>query len=158
MYELLIAQYEGIKGARHVLFDYCRSLNADLFKKVRHFNNNSIADLLVHNADTYISWIKNFGLDGALPFHESGDIQSLTEMERLFSEIDLFISDFLVKYKNSYLQPFTKVISHKGIELTVTPLQLFTHVTTHEFHHKGQMLTMSRILGYIPVDTDVIRT
>lgn len=158
MHQLLTAQYESIKDARQVLFNYCKSLNTDLFKKVNDFNDNCIADLLVHNANTYISWIKNFGLDGALPFHESGDIQSLAEIQQLFSEVNVFVSDFLVKYNDSYLQPFTKVISLKGIELTVTPLQLFTHVITHEFHHKGQILTMSRILGYTPVDTDVIRT
>ncbi len=38
-----------------------------------------------------------------------------------------------------------------------TPFELFTHVITHEFHHKGQVLSLSRHLGYIPVDTDIIR-
>jgi uncharacterized damage-inducible protein DinB len=35
--------------------------------------------------------------------------------------------------------------------------QIFTHVITHEFHHKGQILSLSRHLGYTPVDTDIIR-
>ena len=39
-----------------------------------------------------------------------------------------------------------------------TPLQLFTHTITHEFHHKGQVMSMSRLLGYVPVDADIIRT
>jgi uncharacterized damage-inducible protein DinB len=28
-------------------------------------------------------------------------------------------------------------------------------VTTHEFHHKGQIVLMARVLGYFPPDTDV---
>jgi len=32
-----------------------------------------------------------------------------------------------------------------------------THVMTHEFHHKGQIMTMGRMLGYTPPDADVIR-
>ncbi|MFI5159066.1 MAG: DinB family protein [Sphingobacteriales bacterium] len=44
-----------------------------------------------------------------------------------------------------------------GSGLTRSPFELFTHVTTHEFHHKGQVVSMSRQLGYTPVDTDVIR-
>lgn len=34
---------------------------------------------------------------------------------------------------------------------------IFTHVITHEFHHKGHAMTMARLLGYTPVDTDVMR-
>ena len=63
MDQLLAVQYENIKGARQALFDYCGTLNADdLFKKSTTFNDNSISDLLVHNANTYISWLNNFGL------------------------------------------------------------------------------------------------
>ncbi|TKC09723.1 DinB family protein [Pedobacter frigoris] len=34
---------------------------------------------------------------------------------------------------------------------------IFTDVITHEFHHKGQAMTMARLLGHIPPDTDVMR-
>jgi uncharacterized damage-inducible protein DinB len=44
-----------------------------------------------------------------------------------------------------------------GRNETATPLQLFTHVITHEFHHKGQILSRCRQLGYVPVDTDILR-
>jgi len=50
--------------------------------------------------------------------------------------------------------PISNVHNAVG-EVTATPLQLFTHVLTHEFHHKGQIMTMCRILGYTPVETDV---
>ena len=35
--------------------------------------------------------------------------------------------------------------------------RLFTHVVTHEFHDKGQILSLTRHLGFVPVDTDVMR-
>ncbi len=41
--------------------------------------------------------------------------------------------------------------------IIANPLKLFTHVITHEFHHKGQILSLSRHLGYVRVDTDIIR-
>lgn len=157
MYQLLIQQYEIVKGARHALFDYCETMDGGLFKKVDIFNNNCISDMLVHNANTYISWLDNFGLDGSLTFHSNSDVSSLNEIKMIFEQVDLIVNAFLKKYSDDYLQPETKHIARKGITLTLTPLQLFTHVTTHEFHHKGQMLTMSRLLGYIPADTDAIR-
>lgn len=159
MYQLLTTQYENIKGARQALLDYCGTLNAeDLFKKSITFNDNSIGDLLVHNANTYISWLNNFGLNGSMAFYENGDVSSLDEIKSIYRKIDLIVDEFLKKYSDDYLSPQNKFIARKGIILTLSLLQLFTHVTTHEFHHKGQILTMSRLLGYIPVDTDVIRS
>jgi uncharacterized damage-inducible protein DinB len=158
MQQLLKSQYELVKSARHALFTYCKSMSQnDLFKKVDTFNDNCIIDLLVHNVNTYISWIGNLGLDAGKAFYNGDDIKNFDEIEQLFAEVDQLVSDFLEKYKNNYEQPFAKTLAHKGIDVTVTPLQLFTHVITHEFHHKGQMLTMSRMLGYTPVDTDAIR-
>jgi uncharacterized damage-inducible protein DinB len=159
MYELLATQYNEVKGARHALFAYCESMESeDFFKKIAAFNDNCISDMLVHNINTYISWLENFGLSGAMPFHENGDVKNLSEIKILFEGIDTIVEVFLKKYSDDYQAPFTRIIPRKGITLTLMPLQLFTHVITHEFHHKGQILTMSRLLGYTPADTDVIRT
>ncbi|MCU5378655.1 hypothetical protein OCA08_16075 [Bacillus cereus] len=38
---------------------------------------------------------------------------------------------------------------------STTPLWLLTHTETHEFHHKGQIVSMARHLGYNPPDTDL---
>jgi len=158
MLELLVQQYETIKGARGALFTYCKSMDrADLFKKVEDFNNSFISDMLLHIANAYISWLENFGLGGTVPFHEYGDVKELQEIILFFEQVDLFVHAFLKTYSDDYMRVLTREIKRKGITLSLTPLQLYTHVITHEFHHKGQVLTMSRLLGYIPVDTDVIR-
>jgi uncharacterized damage-inducible protein DinB len=41
----------------------------------------------------------------------------------------------------------------KGLEM---PRWLFTQAVTHEFHHKGQIVTIARQLGYQPVETDLV--
>jgi uncharacterized damage-inducible protein DinB len=158
MLPLVTAQYEEIKGARGALFAYCDTINpADLYQPVSEFNNSSIADLLVHNANTYISWINNFGLDRSQSFYKTGEFSTLTEIRSLFEKIDLLVAEFLEKYKDNFQEPFTGMVKHHDFPMTLSPLQLYTHVITHEFHHKGQMLTMSRLLGYTPADTDAIR-
>ncbi len=40
--------------------------------------------------------------------------------------------------------------------LSITPLWLLTHTETHEFHHKGQIVSMARHLGYTPPNTILI--
>lgn len=158
MDQLINMQYEEIKGARGALLAYCETMDsAHLYKPVSEFNNSSIADLLVHNVNTYISWISNFGLDRSASFYKTGDVKSLNEIRSLFEKVNVFMVEFLEKYSNNFEEPFTATIKHHGFAMTLSPLQLFTHVITHEFHHKGQILTMSRLLGYTPVDTDTIR-
>lgn len=159
MQQLLNPQYELIKGARTALFDYCGSMDADdLYKPIGQFNNANIAGLLLHNVDTYIGWLGNFGMDRSTPLHKAEDIKSLDEIKELFEKVNALVTEFLEKYAGDFEQPVTGMVKHRGFSTALSPLQLFTHVITHEFHHKGQILTMSRLLGYIPVDTDVIRT
>lgn len=157
MERLLSAQYELVKGARNALFTYCATTGEDFIKPVSTFNDNSIRDLLVHIANTYISWLDNFGLDGNRTFYGNEEGQTIYQIKTIFDEVDLIVNDFLEKYQDDYQSAMTKHIARKGITLTLSPLHLFTHVITHEFHHKGQILTMSRLLGYTPVDTDIIR-
>lgn len=157
MKELLLDQYELVKSARGALFTYCATTGDDLIKPVPTFNNSSIRDLLVHIANTYISWLDNFGLEGSHAFYGNEQVQTLDQIKTIMDEVDLIVDDFLKKYSGDYQSTITKHVARKGITLTLSPSQLFTHVVTHEFHHKGQILTMSRLLGYTPVDTDIIR-
>ncbi|HTK20053.1 MAG TPA: DinB family protein [Mucilaginibacter sp.] len=157
--ELLSSQYGEVKGARDVLFTYCKKIKPEeLYQPLSEFNNSSIADLLIHNVNTYISWINNFGLSQDWSFYKTADVKSLREIIALFDLVNLFMVEFVEKYQNSFLVPITALIKHRGFSKTLAPMHLYTHVITHEFHHKGQILTMSRLLGYTPVDTDIIRT
>jgi uncharacterized damage-inducible protein DinB len=58
---------------------------------------------------------------------------------------------------NFYLEKYNDDLNMPIME-GATPLQIFTQPFTHEFHHKGQLVLMCRLLGYIPPDTDVRRS
>ncbi|MGZ3944251.1 MAG: DinB family protein [Mucilaginibacter sp.] len=159
MHQLLAAQYEGIKGARQSLFAYCRTINnVDLLTKSETFNNNSILMLLTHVANSYLHWIKFFDLQIPPQYFNEEAASNMKDIEHMFEQVDSAITGFFARHKTDYEERFTKTHPRKNQLITTTPLLLFTHVITHEFHHKGQILTMSRLLGYTPVDTDVIRT
>jgi uncharacterized damage-inducible protein DinB len=159
MHQLLAAQYEGIKGARHALFVYCRTMNnVDLLTKSGIFNNNSILMLLTHVANSYLHWVKYFDLQIPPQYFNEEAAGNMKDIEHMFEQVDIAVTGFLSRHKADYDEPFVKTHPRRNQLITTTPLLLFTHVITHEFHHKGQILTMSRLLGYTPVDTDVIRT
>jgi uncharacterized damage-inducible protein DinB len=79
---------------------------------------------------------------------------TMSELRQLYDRVDETMGFFLRRFSASMDVPITGVHDN-GWLVTATPHELFTHVTTHEFHHKGQVVLMARILGFAPPDTDV---
>lgn len=153
----LKAQYELVLQSRQVLFDYCRTISAvDLVNENSSFGRGgSIRNLLVHIANTYEFWVVRHALKKEVAFTEYSAMSTVGEIEGLFQAVDDEMADFLTRYESSAFDSMDLEVN--GKTRSVTAFQLFTHVITHEFHHKGQILSLSRHLGYVPVDTDIIR-
>ncbi|GAB2969147.1 DinB family protein [Hymenobacter coalescens] len=148
-------QYALVQDAREALLTYCATLApADLLAPVAAFHNRSIGDLLMHVAGTYDFWLGQVAL--GRPAAPLPDARTAT-WRALFSATDALVAEFGRHAAGHWLTPAAFAVPGRATPLHSTPLQLFTHVITHEFHHKGQVLSMSRLLGYTPVDTDVIR-
>jgi uncharacterized damage-inducible protein DinB len=151
-------QYQLVLGARNALLTYCGQLNSnELLQPITGFNNSSIHSLMMHVANAYIYWLVIVGLQKQRPQFNEADIKDITSLRQIYEQVDVAVNDFLTLFKDTMEVPADYKLPNKDILLTLTPLQLFTHVLTHEFHHKGQILNMSRQLGYVPADTDVIR-
>lgn len=69
---------------------------------------------------------------------------------RLFIEVDHYMAQFLNEYA-SYEQILNINVPGRGT-MDLSILQIFTHVITREFHHKGQIMSKIRNLGYTPPD------
>ncbi|MCC3157499.1 DinB family protein [Hymenobacter sp. 15J16-1T3B] len=159
MDDLLRAQYALTQSARGVLLDYCASLTpAHLVAPLPAFNNSSIRDLLVHMANTYYHWLGVVARQLPPRYFEPAAVPDVAALRTCFARVDELVTEFLARAAGHEQQAEWLTVTRRPEPLPLTPLQLFTHVLTHEFHHKGQVLSMSRQLGYLPVDTDVIRT
>lgn len=150
-------QYEWVRESRDVLFEYCKTISPEDFVRTSSSfgRGGSFRNLLVHIANTYEFWIARHGLKKNIRFTEYDSIENIDQIIALFQSVDDMMYEFIEFMKKSEIKQITYKI--KGTETNVKPFKLFTHVITHEFHHKGQILSLSRHLGYIPVDTDVIR-
>lgn len=155
---LLAAQYQLVQQARAALLDYCAALApAHFVAPVAEFRHSSIRDLLVHIADAYRIWLGRVALGRPATTQPPDEVPDVAALRQLFGEVDALVLDFQQHFDAQWLTAQAFYVRRQPEPLTLTPLQIFTHVTTHEFHHKGQVLTMSRLLGYEPVDTDIIR-
>jgi uncharacterized damage-inducible protein DinB len=151
-----LSQYEFIKSSRSVLLDYCSKISGpDFLKEHTHFGRGSVRNLLVHIGNTYEFWIGEQALDKQVNYLPYAAVTSVKEAADYLSTIDMLVNSFAEKYHENYMNDLRLSIGSKPV--TASPLKLFTHVITHEFHHKGQILSISRHMGYTPVDTDIIR-
>lgn len=146
-------QYKYIRESRHVLFDHCKTISGRNFLKEHSSfgNGGSIRNLLVHVANAYESWIANKALKKSIAFTAFDAIQDIPDLIGLYDQVDYFMYEFM----NLPLKSMS--IEIQGVDQSIASLKLFSHVVTHEFHHKGQVLALSRQYGYIPVDTDILR-
>ena len=155
MKELAKQKYEWVRASRKVLFDYCRTIKPEDFtsQDTPFGRGGSMRNLLVHNANTYQFWIANTALDLNVAYTEYEEITGIDAAVHLFDQVDTFMATLIARLDIEQEIPFTINGQQSAASLT----KLFTHVITHEFHHKGQILSISRYLGYVPVDTDVMR-
>ena len=155
MHNTLLHQYQFILVSRNALFDYCDGIDTDkLLTPLASFNNESMISQMTHVANCYIFWLSHYAMQEHHSFFKDEDQHDLNAVKQAFAQVDILMNEFLNRFSTVLDVPVT--LPRKGDMVTTTPLQVFTHVTTHEFHHKGQSVNMSRQLGYIPVDTDVI--
>ena len=156
MKDLLQLQYELVRASRAVLMTYVATLSQqDFISSSPVFGRGSVRNMLVHICDTYHYWIAARVLQTNPVFPACDTYRDLESCRVYFAQTDDMMALFFAHFQNNYLEPLS-VSRSRGTE-EIRPLTLFTHVTTHEFHHKGQILSLSRDLGYTPVDTDIIR-
>jgi uncharacterized damage-inducible protein DinB len=128
----------------------------DFTKSGNFGRGGSIRNLLVHIANVYQFWVGKHALAKTITFTKFESIKDSKEVKQLFVEVDELMNEFISRFA----EPGFKNIEYEigGKKGSAEPFEIFTHVITHEFHHKGQILSLSRQLGYTPVDTDIIRT
>lgn len=154
---ILSSQYGLVKSSREIVLSYFAKIKKhDFTKPMESFNNDSIQSLFTHSANTYIHWLKHFTKKEKYPFLNPDDMFGVAEFRFAFDKINGIVEEFIAEHPDPF-EEITGYISWQKKDFTYTALDLFTHVTTHEFHHKGQLMTMSRLLGYTPPDADAIR-
>lgn len=148
-------QYELVQVSRGLLFDFLADRLGDekTNKPFPDYQDKSICDLLVHSASCYFHWLAYLALRqpwGSLQARAA----TLAGMRRVYAQVDDIMTLFLDHFSETMNVPFDGVFDDNW-RVRVTPYELFIHVTTHEFHHKGQIVLLSRWMGYVPPDTDV---
>ncbi|WP_347551451.1 DinB family protein [Pseudalkalibacillus hwajinpoensis] len=155
---LLKEQYDWIKHTRKLLFHFCEKINQDDYlKEIDTFDGKSIRSLHQHTAECYYYWLGKFSLKDHDFSKRPNQVVEVSEMRELFEGVDQLVYRFLDEFEGRHEEKISRSDSEQQDEEEFSILWLFTHTTTHEFHHKGQIVWMARHLGYEPPDTDLIK-
>ncbi len=144
MKHILTLQFESVQGSRNEMFRYCSLISPTHFvQPIENFGHSSIRNLLVHVANASLYWLAEYALKKPASYGKADSFYTVEQIRPLYDQMDLVMKEFLTSFPEND-KPITGWVKWVKKDLTVTPLQLFTHVVTHMFHHKGQILSMSR--------------
>jgi len=154
-------EYEWVKQTRQIVLHQCKSLTEKELTTEFEFGFQSIRDSLVHVAGCYHAWLGSFVLsETASPLLTKEEINEMqvADIERYFAQADRYADAVFEQFQDRFDDIIEKELAWKAGSGTVrkTPHQLIVHSITHEFHHKGQIVAMLRMLGHTPHNTDIL--
>jgi len=157
MVQGLRTTYGWVREKREVLFKHCESLPKELFaKEVESFGWGSIRNLHVHACFCYRHWLSSYAFQKENPKVVEEDYPDVASLRKAFAEMDALVERFLEHFKDKLDEPIYGTVSWQKEPFVATPRKLFMHAVTHEYHHKGQIVSLSRLLGYPAGDTDLL--
>lgn len=161
MLDVLKQQYSFIRSTREILFEFLEQIPMkDLHAQVSGFGAGSIIKTHIHVADCYRYWLGSFALgqkraDFSFATDDEKEHADVQQVRDRFTLANEAVDQFLDTYSSRWLESIANEVKWQKEPWSTTPLWLLTHTETHEFHHKGQIVSMTRHLGYVPPNTDL---
>lgn len=161
MSNVLRQQYEYIRSTREVLLSFLEEIPVEVLRSnVPNFGIGSILRTHIHVADCYGWWLGTFAFGRKredYAFATDGEVASadVQWVRHRFEGIDEVVQRFFNEFDSRWFEVISRDVDWRQEPWSTTPLWLLTHTETHEFHHKGQIVSMARTLGYVPPETDL---
>jgi uncharacterized damage-inducible protein DinB len=160
MLDVLKQQYGFIRSTRQTLFAFMEEIPLQkLHNTVPNFGSGSMIRTHIHIADCYRSWLGRFALKQTdFSFATDYEIEhsDVKKVRDRFELVDELVEQFMDEFHSRWFENIANRVKWQEEPWSTTPLWLLTHTETHEFHHKGQIVSMARHMGYNPPDTDLV--
>ena len=148
--------YAWVVQTRAVLHAFLATVPwATLSRESPTLHHGSVRNLLAHTVSMYRWWLDCCVKGLEMPQVEGSQHASLATLQAEFAGVDRMVRKFLRDHEGSLDTLRRYPVPWDAKPFAATPRWLFTHAVTHEFHHKGQIVTIVRQLGYQPVETDL---
>jgi uncharacterized damage-inducible protein DinB len=138
-----------------LLLDHLSTIPAsDYAKEVPGFGFPTVRAQVVHILNCEGFWIHTLQ---TVPFEDRdpADWPTVADARVMQREISLQTLTYLSDLSEQHLNVGVELHFADGDSAVRTPALILHHVLTHAFHHKGQIVSMCRSLGYPAPDTDL---
>lgn len=153
---------DGIRKFHHwthasltMLLDHVATIPAAAYEKqVTGFGSPTLRQQVLHIFNCEGFWIQV--LQGS-PYQDRdpAGFPTVADARLLQYEVRLQTLELLKAFSDQQLNSDTELRFPDGDVAVRTPALVLHHVLTHAFHHKGQIVTMCRLLGHPAPDTDL---
>jgi len=140
-----------------VLLDHLSTIPAEAYvKELPGFGLSTLRAQIVHIFNCEGFWIHT--LQGArFEDEDPADWPTIPDARRLQHRIGTNTLAYLSNLTDEQINTDAELRFQDGDRAVRTPAFVLHHVLTHAFHHKGQIVSMCRALGYPAPDTDLSR-
>lgn len=123
-------------------------------KEVPGFGFPTVRAQVIHILNCEGFWINTLQ---AIPFDDEDPANwpAVSDARLLQSEVSIRTLNYLSRLSEENLIAPMELRFSDGDVAVRTPALILHHILTHAFHHKGQIVSMCRILGYPAPDTDL---
>ncbi len=138
--------YQQTRALRQTLFEYLETFPLELLHQNHPaFGRGSVLETAAHVADCYHFWTGEVGLEESPIELEILPSDTVTVLRDGFAGVDELMARAFERFSD--LEHEFEWTDAKGT-LRLSQRWLLLHPLTHEFHHKGQILSLGRALGY----------
>jgi uncharacterized damage-inducible protein DinB len=144
----LALMYDWVRRTRQNLLEFTDTLPNEIYTRERpDFAYGSIRNIHAHIAFGYLLWVGVMGLGMKREQLEvpASSIPNSAAMRARFDTVDAILEEALSKFDDPDAM-FERQYREETLKLTQR--WVIVRPITHEFHHKGQLLALARVLGH----------
>ena len=149
------------------LFAYNRWANARALEPVSALTPEEFGRPLggsfssVHGTLTHIYaaewiWLERWNRKSPRSLPTSLEVPALHTLREKWAAVERAARDFVAGVTQENLEEVITYVNVKGETWSYTLADMFVHVVNHSTYHRGQVATMLRQLGTIPLSTDFL--
>ena len=148
--------YSFNQWATNRLIDAARSLSAEDLMKDLGASYRSVHGTFVHTLWAEWIWLRRWRGESPKRVFPEHEFQNLHAVQSRWRDIDADRQDFLGALTEDRLRAPLSYENLRGQRCEYSLVHMMQHVVNHSSYHRGQVVTLLRILGYTPPSTDFL--
>lgn len=148
--------YEYNRWANARTLDAASRLTPEQFTRDLQSSHRSVRDTLAHTLAAEWIWLERWKGTSPKSLLNPADFPTMEPLKARWAEVEKDYLTFLDSVTDGSLSAVIAYTNTKGEEWKYPLGQMMQHLMNHSTYHRGQVTTMLRQLGALPVPVDLL--